>query len=93
MTANALLVPRVLALAADVGGYYQPVDYAVGPPTDPAFRNQLETLQWRTALHWYAWRSTGVLTLLYREQYQQQDTRSRQFETERQLRLEARFRF
>jgi hypothetical protein len=93
VTANALIVPRVLALAADVGGYYQPVDYAVGPPTDPAFRNQLETLQWRTALHWYAWRSTGVLTLLYREQYQQQDTRSRQFETERQLRLEARFRF
>jgi hypothetical protein len=93
VVANVLVVPRVIALAADVGGYYQPNPYAIAPPDDPTYRTQLETIQWRFGIHWYAFRSTGVITLLYREQYTQQDARPRQFEVQRQLRLEARFRF
>jgi hypothetical protein len=93
VTLCALIWPRLFVFAADATGYYQPQDYSVGPPTDPSYRNQRETFMWRAAIHWYAFRSTGVLTLLYREQYNEPDPGSRRFETERQLRIEGRFRF
>jgi hypothetical protein len=93
VTLCALLASRLFVLCADATGYYQPIDYSMGPPTDPTFRNQRETFLWRTAFHWYAFRNTGLLSILYREQYNEADPGVRRFETERQLRLEARFRF
>jgi hypothetical protein len=89
----ALLAKRLFVLCGDATGYYQPIDYSMGPPNDPTFRNQRETFMWRTAFHWYVFRNTGMLSVMYREQYNEMDPNPRRFETERQLRLEARFRF
>lgn len=93
-TLGVLIVPRLLEFTADVGGYHQPVAYTFGPPNDPNYRTQREEIQWRAALHVYFFRSTGFLTAMYREEYfQTPDDRTRQFEIERQFRLEARFRY
>lgn len=92
---GVLLIPRILFFAADVGGVYQLEPWSEGAtPTDPTFREQLDTLQWRAALHWYFFRSTGILAVMYREAYNEENPRDYDApETERELRLEARFRF
>lgn len=92
---SALIWPRTLLLAADVGGVWQTEPYSPGAmPTDPSFRQQLDEWQWRVALHWFFFRSTGVLAALYRETYFMENVDDlSQPEVERELRLEARFRF
>lgn len=92
---GVLIIPRILFFAADFGGVYQVENWSAGAiPTDPTFRKQLDQLQWRAAVHWYFFRSTGILALMYREAYNEENEDNFAApEVERQLRLEARFRF
>jgi hypothetical protein len=92
---GVLLIPRVLFAAADIGGVYQLQGWSAGArPTDPTFREQLDQLQWRAALHWYFFRSTGILAVMYREAFNEENPRNYAApELERDLRIEARFRF
>lgn len=60
-----LLVPKHLLLAADIG------QFIAGEMTNPPaveetdIRRQNNELQWRVGLHWYYWRSIGVMSLIY----------------------------
>ncbi len=92
---GVLIIPRILFFAADFGGVYQVENWSAGAiPTDPSFRKQLDQLQWRAAVHWYFFRSTGILALMYREAYNEENEDNFAApEVERQVRLEARFRF
>jgi hypothetical protein len=106
--ASVLLVPRMLMVAADVGGLHMPLPY------DPAvvnatggfssqFQQPTEVFQFRTALHWYYFRNIGILSLLYsmRMECQQlftaecrpSDAQPEAAITEHELRLEAQFRY
>ncbi|AKF10404.1 hypothetical protein [Sandaracinus amylolyticus] len=93
---GVLLIPRVLFFAADVGGVWQVQPWSTGaePTSDPSYREQLDTFQWRAALHWYFFRSTGILAVMYREAHNEENPSDEDApELERELRLEARFRF
>ncbi|MCC6873296.1 MAG: hypothetical protein IT378_03225 [Sandaracinaceae bacterium] len=94
--ASILLVPRVLMLAADVGGFYAPLEYSNLPSGGfgSAFDRPLELFQWRVAFHWYYFRNIGILSLLYSETYNQENPdRPEDALAVRELRLEAQFRF
>ena len=70
VTAGFLLVPRLLFLAADVGGIFIPrtFDPAVvdaGGGFGSQFPAQRELFQARAALHWFFFRQIGRLALLY----------------------------
>ncbi|MBX3273505.1 MAG: hypothetical protein KF729_24795 [Sandaracinaceae bacterium] len=65
-----LLVPRTLVLAADVGGFFVPVEYdpaVLGPSGgfSSLFRQPVEEFQVRAALHWYYFRNIGLMSLMY----------------------------
>ncbi len=105
--ASVLLVPRVLMLAADVGGFFVPIGY------DPAvvsmigyssqFNQPIETFQVRGALHWWAFRNIGRISLLYSMQMNCQhvfggecrppDSQPEASLTTHEVRLEAQVRF
>ncbi len=88
-----LIWPRLFFFAADVGGVYQVQEFQ-SRISDPSFRRQLDQLQWRAALHWYFWRSTGILAVAYSETYNEEDLGNLSSpEVERTLALEARFRY
>ncbi|HJL18709.1 MAG TPA: hypothetical protein RMH99_23810 [Sandaracinaceae bacterium LLY-WYZ-13_1] len=107
--ASVLLVPRTLMFAADVGGFFVPLEYdpAVLEDIDgfgPNFPEPIEEFQVRAALHWYYYRNIGILSLLYSMRMQCQrvfgdgicQPPSSQPEaaiTEHEIRLEAQFRF
>lgn len=93
VTAGVLLVPRLLFMAADVGGLNMVEPWSAAADPTGERRRQLDEFQWRVALHWYFFRSTGILAVLYREHYQTEDPRARFYEVERDVRIEARFRF
>jgi hypothetical protein len=59
---SALIVPRVLMFAADVGGVFLPLEY-IGVADD--FDQPMEQFQFRAALHWFYFRNIGILSLLY----------------------------
>lgn len=75
--AFVLLIPRTLAVAADVGGFFAPLEYCVDDDGDPAtpcvtsidynssFRQPIEQFQFRFAAHWYYFRNIGILSVLY----------------------------
>jgi hypothetical protein len=92
----ALLVPRTLMIAADIGGTYSG-DYQnlpAGFDFDSSFRRPLDQTEWRVALHWYYFRNIGILSLLYREDYFERNPDNPEAPiVERELRLEAQFRF
>lgn len=93
---SVLLAPRILMLAADVGGFYRLSDYAGLPPgtTPDSVRFQPEQFQWRFAIHWYYFRNVGILSLMYREMYREHvSSNPNLFDIEREIRLETRFRF
>lgn len=94
----ALLVPRTLLLAGDIGGFYHPVGYSGLPSgstsmTPRGVTYQPELLQYRIALHWFFFRNVGVATLLYQEVQREHVPTALLADTERILRVEARFRF
>ncbi|HEY8426968.1 MAG TPA: hypothetical protein VIL20_01285 [Sandaracinaceae bacterium] len=68
--ASVLLVPRMLMLAADVGGLHMPLAYdervvdSIGGYSGQ-FHQPTEIFQVRGALHWYYFRNIGILSLLY----------------------------
>lgn len=94
---SALLVPRVLMFAGDIGGFYQLGAYQNLPAgaVVPAGVNYIpEQFQFRAALHWYFYRQVGIASLVYRELHNGTDpTNPTLVSTERELRLETRFRF
>ena len=90
---SALLVPRRLMFAADVGGFYAG-DYEEIPEFDAALRRPLGEFQWRAALHWYWYRNIGILSLLFSEtRLEANPDRPTDATLEREVRLEAQFRF
>ncbi|MGF1466086.1 MAG: hypothetical protein ACFCGT_08120 [Sandaracinaceae bacterium] len=97
--ASILLVPRRLMLAVDGGGFFTPLPYlprvlhAVGG-YDAAFPRPLDRWQARGALHWYYFRSSGILSLLYAASFfEANPARPEEPITEHELRLEAQLRF
>lgn len=95
--ASVLLIPRVLMLAADVGGLYRNAAYSglpSGDRTPDGVTYQPEQTNWRVGLNWFFWRRTGIATLVYGETYREYDpSNPLRYPTERLLQLEARFRF
>lgn len=92
---SALLVPKTLMLAADVGGFHVPQGYnASAPSFDATFRRPVPEWQWRAALHWYFFRNIGIVSAVYGEhRYDENPDNTRDPRLERNLRLEAQFRF
>lgn len=64
--AGLLLVPKHLMLGADFGAFVAD-DYAITSTSRSEINRQRDEQQWRAALHWYAWRNVGVVSLLYRD--------------------------
>jgi hypothetical protein len=94
----ALLVPRTLLVAADIGGFYHPIGYSNLPTgttamTPRGVTYQPELLQYRVALHWFFYRNVGILSLLYQETQREHVDTALVADTERVVRLESRFRF
>lgn len=107
--ASVLLVPRTLMIAADVGGFFVPLEY------DPnvlgtidgfsaQFPEPLEEFQVRGALHWFYFRNIGILSLMYSMRMvckrvfgdgvcEPPDSQPEAPITEHEVRLEAQFRF
>jgi len=106
--ANVLIVPRIFQIAADVGGFFVPLEY------DPSvvegaggfsalFRQPVEEFQFRVAAHWYYFRNIGLISLLYALRLECQSVFGEQCLpseatpdaaiTEHEVRLEAQFRF
>lgn len=63
--ATLLIVPRTLVFAADVGGFFVPLEYAGDPGFSSLFRQPVEEFQVRGALHWFYFRNIGLMSLLY----------------------------
>lgn len=104
-TGGFLIIPRYLMLAADIGQFF-PGDYEDRPDDEilasRSFSRQTDQFQYRAALHFYAWRNNGVISLLYTHNEQERfddGTFSNptdgfyQNEVEREIRLEARLGF
>lgn len=103
--ATVLLIPRTLMFAADVGGFFVPLEYdpSVVPAFSSEFRQPIEQFQWRAALHWFYFRNIGILSLLYSMNIECQqvfgdecrppDAAPDAALTEHEVRLEAQFRF
>lgn len=89
---SVLLVPRTLVFAVD-GGMYTAQDFD-DLPGDTDHRQPLNEYQFRTALHWFWFRNIGLLSLLYTETHNEDiPDRDDDQEIERNIRLEAQFRF
>jgi hypothetical protein len=107
--ASFLLIPRVLMVAADVGGFFVPLEYDPNVLAEidgfsANFPEPIEEFQVRAALHWYYFRNIGILSLMYSMRMVCQrvfgdgicEPPSSQPEaaiTEHEVRLEAQFRF
>lgn len=69
-TVGVLLVPRWLMIAADIGQFIA-TDFENLPEgidqsdLTQSVRRQTNQLQWRAALHFFAWERNGVLSFLY----------------------------
>ncbi len=94
VTAGFLAVEKLIYLAADVGGFYAS-DFKKLPVDgfDADLPRPLDELQIRGAVHFYIWRNVGILTLLYNQHIYEDDKDATTLDTERELRLEAQFRF
>jgi hypothetical protein len=94
---QALLVPRMLVLSADVGGNFRLLDYDRTMLPAELTRDVFvpEEFQYRVALTYYFFRNVGTLTALYSENRMSEYAQAGFLRnaTERTLRLEARFRF
>ncbi len=67
---SILLIPHVLMLAADVGGFFVPVGYdpqvlAMIGGFSSQLKQPMEEFQARAAIHWWAFRNIGRISLLY----------------------------
>lgn len=91
--ASILLWPQTFMLAADVGSFFQD-DFPETVEFDATLRRPIDQFVWRAALHWYFYRNIGVLSLLFRDAYLEENVDRPEDPTrERELRLEAQFRF
>jgi hypothetical protein len=95
--ASILIIPKYLMLAADIGSFFAQ-DFQPLPGEEPEFdaslRRPLDELQWRVALHWYWFRNIGLMSLMWRETQREENPDNLDNPIlERELRLEAQFRF
>lgn len=90
---GVLVIPKWLLLGADIGAYYSS-DFGVVPPelTDE-LRRLVDQFQWRVALHFFAWRSTGLISLLYTDNLTESATVDTPDLHTREVRVEAQIRF
>lgn len=94
---QALIVPRLFVLSADIGGNFRLLDYdrtlLPGPIANSVFVP--EEFQYRFAATFYFFRNVGTVTALYTENRMAEYAAAGflRTEVERVLRLEARFRF
>lgn len=92
---SALVVPKWFMLAADVGSYYA-TDFETVPVGgfSSNLPRPLDELQFRAAAHLYFFRNIGILSLLYSETHFEDDPDDADApELEREIRLEAQYRF
>lgn len=91
--ASVLLWPRHLMIAADVGQFLA-FDFDEDPDFDSLLRRPLDETQIRAAIHWFYYRQTGLISLLYTHRIiDENPDRPEDTTTEREIRLEAQFRF
>jgi hypothetical protein len=95
---GALIVPRALFFAADVGGFYTTQGYdrtlTGGGLTPSGISYAPDQFQLRGALHWYYWRNVAMLSLFYGYTTAGTNpTNPLAFPTTHEIRLETRFRF
>lgn len=105
--AVALIVPRTLSVAVDVGGFFVPLEYdptvVAGTGFSSLFRQPVEEFNFRAAMHWFYFRNIGILMLAYgltlrcqrvfSDQCLPSDADPSAALTEHQVTLEAQFRF
>ncbi len=94
----ALVVPRALLLAADIGGFYHPIGYSNLPTSSSAMTPagvtyQPELLQYRAAVHWFFYRNVGILSLVYAGTQREHVDGALVSDVEHVVRVESRFRF
>jgi hypothetical protein len=88
-----LILPKWLMFAADVG-LFRATDFVGAPeplPTD--LRRLVDEFQWRLALHLFAWKSAGILSLLYADSTVESANLGEPDAHTGELRLQAQFRF
>jgi hypothetical protein len=89
-----LVVPKWLMIAADTGNFRLLNDFVNPPdplPTD--LRRINDEFQWRAAVHVYIWRNTGLVTLLYTDDFIESANEDEENTHTGEFRLEAQFRF
>ncbi|MBK6683787.1 MAG: hypothetical protein IPG45_04885 [Deltaproteobacteria bacterium] len=88
-----LLIPKWLLLGADIGAYYSS-DFGVKPPQiSDELQRLVDQVQWRVVLHFFAWRSTGLISLLYTDNLTESATVDAPDLHTREVRVEAQIRF
>ena len=88
-----LVWPKKIMIAADVGQFYA-TEFKNAPAQLNAELKRLgDVMQWRAAIHYFLFGNTGLLSLLYTDQFQEQLAANREDELTKELRLEAQFRF
>lgn len=88
-----LLWEKRIFLAADVGQFYAS-DFDEPTNLSNSELNRIaDQLQWRLAAHWYVWRNSGLLTLLYTDSFREAISETADDQITRELRLEAQVRF
>jgi hypothetical protein len=87
--AGMLIIPKWLMLAADFGQYL-PEDI---PNVPDQLEDQQDELQWRVALHLFVYKDRGVFTVLYKDRKVSNANNKGADLIERELRLEAQYRF
>ncbi len=90
---SILLVPQKILFAADFG-QFMASDYQTPPGAGEGPRDYLNETQWRVALHWYWYRNIGILSLMFRQTFLEENpSRPEDPTREDELRIEAQFRF
>ncbi len=92
---SALVIPKWFMLAADVGSFYA-TDFKTVPVGgfSSNLPRPLDELQFRAAAHLYFFRNIGILSALYSETHFEADPDDPDApELEREIRIEAQYRF
>jgi len=88
-----LIIPKYLMVAADIGQFYA-TEFGNAPPDLNVELERLgDVIQWRAALHYFAFGNTGLLSVLYSDKFQEQLKETRADQYTKELRIEAQFRF
>jgi hypothetical protein len=89
---GALIVPEYLYFAADVGMFYAG-NFDELPPSDSDLTRPPDVFEYRLGLHYYWFRQRGRIALVYRENHEENTDPLGDELVERQLLVEALYRF